>query len=49
MDADVAHHGMFNTEVNAFLVRVDADLDSIVNAPTTRQGWSCSGLCARTS
>jgi len=38
VDAGVAHHGMFDAEVNALLVRVDADLDRIVDAPGMRQG-----------
>jgi len=29
----VTHHGMFDTEVDAFLVWVDANLDRIVDAP----------------
>ena len=38
VDVDAAYHGMFDTEVNAFLVRVDADLDRIVDTPGTHQG-----------
>ena len=37
-DVDVAHHGMFDAEVNPLLVRVDANLDRIVNTPGMRQG-----------
>ena len=35
----VTYHGMFDTEVDAFLVWVDADLDRIVDAPGMCQGW----------
>ena len=34
------HHGMFDIEVDAFLVWIDADLDRIVDAPDMRQGRS---------
>jgi len=34
----VTHHGMFDTEVDAFLVWVDANLDGIVDAPGMCQG-----------
>ena len=34
----VTHHGMFDTEVDAFLVWVDANLDRIVDAPGMCQG-----------
>jgi hypothetical protein len=33
MTVNAAHHGMFDIEVNALLVWVDADLDRIVDAP----------------
>jgi len=37
VEVNVTHHGMFDTEVDAFLVGVDANLDRIVNASGTRQ------------
>ena len=36
VDVDIVHHGMFDAEVDAFLVWVDADLDRIVDAPRKR-------------
>ena len=48
-NVDVACHGMFDGEVNAFLVRVDTDLDRIVDTPGMRQGQSWSRVYARTS
>lgn len=36
----VTYHGMLDTEVNAFLVWIDTNLDRIVDTPSTRQGWS---------
>ena len=38
MDVGIAHHGMLDAEFNARLVRVDADLYRIVDAPRMRQG-----------
>jgi len=38
VDVDVAYHGMLDSEVNAFLVWVDANLDRVVNTPGMRQG-----------
>ena len=49
MGVDYVHHRMFDAEVNALLVRVDTDLDRIVNAPGMRQGRGRSGVYARTS
>lgn len=37
VDVGSAHHGMLDAEVDTRLVRVDADLDRIVNAPRMRQ------------
>jgi len=37
MTTNVSHHGMFDAEVNAFLVWVDPDLNRIVDAPDVCQ------------
>jgi hypothetical protein len=39
VDMYVTYHGMFNAEVDAFLVWVDPNLNRIVDAPGMRQGW----------
>ena len=49
MTVKAAHHGMFDIEVNAFLVWVDPDLDRIVDAPGTCQKKSLPRVYARTS
>jgi hypothetical protein len=47
VEEGVPHHGMFDAEVDAFLVWVDADLDGIVDAPGTRQGMGMvQDVCA---
>ena len=49
MDVGVAHHGMLDAEFNTCLVRVDADLDRIVDTPRMRQRWGWSRVYAHTS